>query len=368
MTSERPLHVVAHNASSVLGGGEIGTALLLAGLRRRGHRVLMLCRNRRVAAGVAGYGVPTAVLPVRGDAMLADALRLAARLRRERPDALVLTTFRRIFLAALGAQLGGAPFVVQRIVLEGDTPARGLRYRLALRRWIDAVVLNADAMRAPVLAGDARLAPERVLTIPDGVAVPVRRAPEGAVRRELGIDPGARVVGSIGRLASQKRYDRLVRAVATQGARTHLLLAGEGPELESLRGLAAELGIEDRVHLVGFRDDVGDVLAAMDVFAISSDREGMANAMLEAMRAGVPVVSTSVSGADEALGGGAGVVVERAAPALADAIGVLLADPALRERVGQAGSARAGARFGDGRFIDDWERLLVEGRRRRAPR
>ncbi len=184
------------------------------------------------------------------------------------------------------------------------------------------------------------------------------------MRRELGIPDGAPVVGSVSRLARQKRFDRLLRAVAALGPEVHLLLAGEGEEEGAIRALAAELGLQGRVHLPGFRTDVGDLLAAMDLFVVSSDREGMANAMLEAMMAGVPVVSTDVSGAREALGGGAGVVVARDAGPLAGAVASLLADPAERRRLAEAGCRRAESRFGAERFLDEWEALLAEGTRR----
>src|SRR5688500_1625280 len=200
------MFILAHNASGILGGGEIGTALLLAGLQRRGHRVLMLLRDGEMAARVAEYGIPTGVQRVGGDAMLPDALRLAARIRRERPDAVILTTFKKVFLSGLGARLAGAPFVVQRIVLQGDTPARGARYRVALRRFVDAVVLNADAMRPAFLAGDPQLDPAKVITLLDGVRAPVRSAEPGAVRRELGIPEDAFVIGCVARLARQKRF------------------------------------------------------------------------------------------------------------------------------------------------------------------
>jgi glycosyltransferase involved in cell wall biosynthesis len=359
-----PLRIVAHNAASILGGGEIGTAKLLAGLQARGHDVLMLCRDPRIAERVGAYGIPAGVQALRGDGMLGDALALAVRLRRERADVALLTTFRRVLLAGLGARLARTPFVVQRVVLEGDTPARGVRYRLALRRWVHAVVLNAAAMRPAFLAGDPRLDPGRVRTIPDGVRAPTRTRERGALRRELGIPAGAVVVGSVARLARQKRFDRLLHAVAPLGPGVHVLLAGEGEEAGAIRALAAELGLSGRVHLPGFRDDVGDVLDAMDVFAISSDREGMANAMLEAMMAGVPVVSTDVSGAREVLEGGAGVVVERAVGPLAAALRALVHETDRRARLAAAGCARAEARFGELRFLDAWEALLHEGARR----
>lgn len=360
------MFILAHNSSNAFGGGEIGTVLLLAGLQRRGHRVLMLFRDAENAARAAGYGIPTGVQRIGGDAMLPDAARLAARLRRERPDAVILTTFKKVFLSGLGARMAGAPFVVQRIVLQGDTPDRGARYRFALRRWIDRVVLNADAMRAPFLAGDPALDPAKVVTILDGVRAPVRTREPGALRRELGIPPDAPVVGSVARLAGQKRFDRLLRALAMLPYPVHCILAGDGPSLEIIRSVAAELGMADRVHLTGFRSDVGDVLDAFDVFAVSSDREGLANAMLEAMAFGLPVVSTDVSGAREALEGepSPGIVTGFDEAELAEAIGGVLRDPEARRRMGEAARERAERRFGEERFLDEWERLLTDGVRR----
>lgn len=363
------MFVLAHNSSNVFGGGEIGTVLLLAGLQRRGHRVRMLFRDEENAARAAAYGIPTGVQRIGGDAMLPDAVRMAARLRAERPDAVILTTFKKVFLSGLGARLARAPFVVQRIVLQGDTPARGARYRLALRRFVDAISLNADAMRPPFLAGDPGLDPAKVVTILDGVRAPARTREPGAVRRELGIPADAFVVGSVARLAGQKRFDRLLRALALLPEPVHCILAGDGPVTEPMRALAAELGMADRVHLPGFRRDVGDVLDALDLFAVSSDREGLANAMLEAMAFGLPVVSTDVSGAREALDAApgepaAGIVTGFSEAELAEAIGGLLRDPDGRRRMGDAARERAERRFGEERFLDEWERLLEDGVRR----
>ncbi|HEU0012386.1 MAG TPA: glycosyltransferase family 4 protein [Longimicrobium sp.] len=362
------MFILAHNNARIFGGGELGTVRLLEGLQARGHRVLMLFRDEKNAARAAEYGIPTGVHRIGGDAMLPHAVRFSRRLRRERPDAVILTTFRRVFLAGMGAWRSGVPFVVQRIVLQGNVPT-ALRHRIALRRWVDAVVLNAGAMRPGFLAADPGLDPAKVIAILDGVRAPVATREPGAVRRELGIPDGARVVGSVARLAWQKRFDRLLRALAVLPPDVHCVIAGEGGQGEKLRALAAELGMADRLHLVGFRADVGDVLGAMDAFAVSSDSEGMANAMLEAMMAGVPVVSTDVSGAREALEPEPGeplpgIVTGFDETELADALRRVLYEPGQREAMGRAARERAERRFGWDRFVDEWEALLVEGVRR----
>jgi glycosyltransferase involved in cell wall biosynthesis len=356
------MYVVGHNGSDVFGGGELGTVLLLAGLQARGHRVLMLCRDAGIAARVASYGVPAGVQMVGGDLMLPDALRLAARLRRERPDAVILTTFKKVLLAGLAARLARVPRVVQRIVLESDTPARGARYRWALARLVDVVALNAESMRLPFLRAAPEMDPAAVVTVPDGVRAPHAAAAPGAVREALGIPAGAPLIGSVARLARQKRLDRLVRVTAALPG-VHCLIAGEGPEHAALETLGRELGVADRLHLAGFRRDVGDVLRALDVLVVSSDREGMANAMLEAMACGVPVVSTPVSGAHEALDAGPdgvapGIVAGFGVDEIAAAVGGLLRDAARRGRMGERGRARVDERFSFQAMVARWEALL----------
>ncbi len=357
------MYVVAHNGSAVFGGGELGTVRLLDGLARRGHRTLMLFRDADMAARAATYGIPTSVQRIGGSVMVPDAFAFAARLRRERPDALLLTSFKKVFLAGLGARMARTPRVVQRIVLQSDTPARRATYRQAFRHYVDAIALNADSIRAPFLAGDPRLDAAKVVTIHDGVDAPPRAAPDGAVRNELAIPAGARVIGAIARLATQKRFDRLLRVLSSLPADVYCILAGEGEERETLEGLARSLGVAARVRFTGFRRDVGDVLAAMDVFVVSSDREGMANAMLEALAAGVPVVSTPVSGAMEALepfadGSAPGTVTGFEDESVLAAVHVLLDDAERRQAMAAAATRRAAERFSFDAMVTRWEELL----------
>ena len=437
------MRVVAHNGARIWGGAEKATALLLAGLQGRGHGVLLLCNDAEIARRAAAMGVPAEILPIRGDAFVNDAMRLARRLRALRADAFIIGTYKKLFLAAMGARLARVPRVVARVGLETDRP-RSAKYRWAIPRWVHTVVVNASRIRPGFLAlpgFDER----RVVVIHNGVRTPERRSPTGAVRAALGIPASAFVVGAVGRLAEQKHLYRLLHAVAalpsgdaaasvestrstesasigstsstdsisirsTESAsistgsidstsstesistestamgsgsaesapsgsiEVHCVLAGEGEERGRLEALAAELGIAARTHFLGFRDDTGDVLGALDAFVICSNREGMSNAMLEALAAGVPVVSTPVSGADEALapfadGRRPGILVDGfdSAP-IAGALRGMMADPRMRAGMAEAARERAREEFGMERMLDRWEGVLGAVGSQEAPR
>src|SRR5688572_487799 len=237
-----PMRIVAHNGSSTLGGGETGSARLLHALQARGHSVLMLCSDAGMAAQVSAFAaIPTSVQHIGGAGMLPDAVRFALRLRKEGTDAVLLTTFKKVWLAGMGARMARVPRVVQRIVLEGDTPARGLHYRLAFRHFIDAVALNADEMRSAFLAADPGLDPSRIHTLYDGPHVPVRVRSAGAMRAELGIPRDALVIGAVARLVRQKRFDRLVEVLVHMPNKVHCVIAGDGDQRGALAAQARSL-------------------------------------------------------------------------------------------------------------------------------
>jgi glycosyltransferase involved in cell wall biosynthesis len=199
--------------------------------------------------------------------------------------------------------------------------------------------------------------------IHNGVTPPRRRAAPGELRRQLRIPASTRVIGTVARLASQKRIDRLLRAHALLLSDVHCVIAGDGPEKRALQQAAAALGTAERVHFLGHREDKGDVLDAIDVFAITSDQEGLSNAMLEAMSFGVPVVSTPVSGTAESLddnGAGEipGIVTSFDEKDIASALRSVLDDPARLKKMGAAASVRAKTEFSIESMLDRWEAVL----------
>jgi glycosyltransferase involved in cell wall biosynthesis len=165
------------------------------------------------------------------------------------------------------------------------------------------------------------------------------------VREELGIPRRVPIVGTVANLKEHKRLDRMLRAAAIV-RRSHpdvqFVLVGSGPLEEKLRHLASRLGLDGTVLFLGFRDDAQRVAASFDVFALSSEYEGLSIALIEALALGRPAVVPNVGGLGEVVRNEQeGLVVAADERALATAILRLLDDPAMRERMGQKGRLRA---------------------------
>ncbi len=213
----------------------------------------------------------------------------------------------------------------------------------------DALVACSVSVRDHLCAQLA-LAQERISVIPNGVDAERFRGGDGArLRAELGVPATAAVVGTVGRISTQKAQDDFLRAAALirdQRPDTVFLIVGgsDDPELSRrLHALTADLGLADQVRFTGYRSDLADVYAALDVFVLSSHWEGFGLVLVEAMAAGRPVVTTDVGPVAEVVGreGAAVLVPPAASDRLAAAILALLQDPERAAQVGRLGEVRA---------------------------
>ncbi|MBR0650658.1 glycosyltransferase [Roseomonas terrae] len=172
--------------------------------------------------------------------------------------------------------------------------------------------------------------------------------------------PGRTRLLAMGRLHRNKGFDIALRALAALPA-AHLSIAGEGPERAALESLAAELGVMDRVTFLGWRSDIGALLAGCDIFVCSSRHEPLGNIVLEAWSASRPVVAAAAQGPTELITDddtGLLVPVEDA-DALACAIGALIADPQRAARLAQAGRAAYEGDFTEAAVVARWRDFLA---------
>ena len=348
-------------------GNEVQICLAVRGLIGRGHCVHASCvAGSPLEAELARLGAHTTGIRPRGDLDPVSLLRFARWLRRVRPDALVLTSWKRVTTATAAARLARVPWIVQRV---GSTHAvsPGLR-RTALRRGIDVLWVNARDLGEHMIRSVPGLAPDRVIVVPNGVLV--RDVVPAALRSELGLSADARLVLGVGGLEPRKGFDLLLEAVALLPPDVHVAIAGEGRERGAREGMASRSGLVGRVHLLGQRNDVPALMRAADAFALASRVEGMPVVVLEAMAAGVPVVATAVSGTREQLAArgdrpAAGWVVPIGdASALAAALRAALDPGGDGARRGEEAGRRVREEFTPERLTDAVEALLSGGRER----
>jgi glycosyltransferase involved in cell wall biosynthesis len=249
----------------------------------------------------------------------------------------------------------GIPTIVRHA---NDQPLpRGPRGRLLYGGTVTHVT-NAQATRRTILASAPWLAPERVEVIYNGID-PAPFETAGPVALEL--PPGAVRIGYVGSFEPRKGLRVLAqawRSIAGSLPDAHLLLAGKGTDEAALREM---LDGVPRVHWLGYRRDVPNVMHALNVLVLPSFVEGAPNVVQEAMAAGIAVVATAVSGTPELVRDGehGRLVPAGDAPALASAIAQLAGDPALRARLAAAGHARVRAEFTLERMLDRYEALLT---------
>lgn len=369
------MKIAIHVDGRSIRGNEKQVIRIAVGLRRRGHEVVVSCRGGGpVERELARLGVRTTGIRPGGDVDLWRALRFARWLRRERVDAVLLTSWRRTWIAAWAARLAGVPRVVFRLGLTQSSGGRlgsALRWH-ALRSWYDALIANcqgvADFLAGTVPGLDAR----RIHVVLNGTElVPAEPA---RLREELGLGADVVLIGAVGTLEPRKGFDVLIEALALlgdEGAHGILVGAGTDAERQALDRLAAARAVGGRVHLLGHRSDVSSILAALDVFALASRAEGMAVVMLEAMAAGLPVVATDVAGTRDALEardgrGPAGWIVPPGDPAaLAAALTEVVADLGSGAAEARARGAEASWRttnwFSVDRMVDGYASVLLAG-------
>lgn len=363
------------------GGGAIRAAIAIGHLGFGGaERQLTELALRARASGVAPHvfclggteepfgsvlrsaGVPLTVVARRGAFDAARVLRLAALLRRGRFDVVHSFLIDTNPYALLAARLAGIrPFVASN---RNSGFTRG-----ALRRSIDrwsfrsasAVLVNALAVR-DFTAANFDVPPERFAVVYNGVDLARFRPREGA-------RGGALQIGTVGALEAKKNPQMFVdvaRIVRARFPEVRSLHVGEGPFRPAL-----ENGDARSIQFLGGSTATESFLSTLDVFVLTSDREGCPNVLLEAMATGLPVVTTNAGGAAEVVRDGeTGYVTPRGdREAMANKVCALLAAPALRARLGATARREAERHFSVERMVRETVglyRMLVERRGRPA--
>jgi glycosyltransferase involved in cell wall biosynthesis len=295
-------------------------------------------------------------------ATLATVVRLAAWMRMQGVKLVHAQDFYTNLIAVPAARLAGAKVIVSRLDL---AHWHGPRRRQALSwvtRLADRVQVNAFAIRRQLIEEEG-ISPDKIEVVLNGIDLDrFDRRHKQPLAAQLPIPDGARLVTVVANLHPVKGQHDVVEALAGIAGRfpdLHLVCVGEGERRQPIEERARELGVADRVHLVGHRTDIPAILARTGILISSSYAEGLSNSVIEGMAAKLPVIATAVGGSPELVADGErGLLVPPRAPArIADALTRLLEDAALRERLGAAARRYVEANLEIGTMARHFDRL-----------
>ena len=368
------IHVTVLVSSLTIGGAEQLLLELLKNIHTDRFRVNVCFLRDPGLMGVEilrlNFPVETGILRRRLD--FSGVLKLAKVLKAEKTDLLFLVNHRNtIFYGVPAAKLAGVRAIVN---WENETFKRYSHHGLTMlgRRifhlGIDKVVAAAEGHKE-YIASVEKVPRGKIEVIYNGVD-PLRfqsALTPGEAKERLGIPGSSPVVSIIAVLRPDKAHDvflKAARRVLTTVPETHFLIVGDGPERDRLVRLAKELAIDRNVHFLGFRRELGDILAAVDVDTLSSkpEQETLSVAAIEAMSAGVPIVCTDVGFMKEVvIPGKTGSLVKVGDPeGLAAALIDLLADPVKRGAMGETARRLVLDGLSSDRMTTAFERLFLE--------
>lgn len=305
---DRPLRIAQVITTLTTGGAERQLQSLVSH-STQAHRTIALYEGGTVADGMRAEGAVVEVLGMAGLRKLVAIPRLAARLRRMRPDAVHVHLLSGQLWGIPAARLAGVRTIIstEHSLMDDSIENRPLTPTLRrIYRTLESMVTRTVAVSATTRTRLIRwgVPAERITVVDNGIdfaALTFSGTARASRRAEFGISDSTELIGAVGRLEPVKRFPALLEAVAPtlRRGRRELLIVGAGPLQAGLQARADELAVADCLHLTGARPDVAALLSAMDVLVSPSRDETFGMAVLEGLGAGLPVVYAQCPALDE---------------------------------------------------------------------
>jgi len=332
-----PLRIVHSEAATGFGGQEQYIFRMMLAMRERGHHLEAICQpHAMLTQRLRDEGFTVHTLLMDGPAnFFKGVLALRKVLRAGHFDVLNCHSRRDAILAGCAGRLAGTPLIVRTRHLAKKVGSL-LSYTVIPKR----VTTASDFVRRHLI--EKGVPPDHVATVYPVVELADWAEPS-TLRAELNLDDDDIVVGCVAVMRATKGHRSLVDAMAPllrERRDLHLVFVGGGsPIFEQLQAYVSGLGLADRIHLLGTRSDVPNLLAGFDLFALATEQEASGTVFVEAANAGLASVGTAVDGVPEMVEDGVtGLLVPlHDQLALTSALRKLIDDPALRTRMGLAG-------------------------------
>ncbi|MDP3538061.1 MAG: glycosyltransferase family 4 protein [Azonexus sp.] len=355
---------ILHTESSTgWGGQENRTLNELIGMRERGHDMAVLSRpGARILERAQEAGFETFTVDMRGSLDLPALFRLRSAMKRFRADIVNTHSGRDTQLAGMAARsiFGKRPRIVRTRHLALPITSK-FSYSVlpdhvvTVSKYVENYLVEAGVPRA------------RITTVSTGVdfARYDRSTVAGNLREELGLAADTLLVGTVAILRAKKGHADIldgVPAVLRRFPDVHFVFAGDGAQTANLTVRIAADGLGGRVHLLGLRRDVTNVLASLDVFVLPTHQEALGTAFIEAGAMGLPAVATAVDGVPEVVQDGrTGLLVPvKNGAAIAEALCRLLADPVYRQGMGANAAEFVRRKFSREAMAQGMERLYLQ--------
>ncbi len=333
----KPLRIVHSEAATSFGGQERHIYNEMLAMRERGHHMEAITQpDAQLTEYLVQEGFTVHTLPMDGPVNYWRGIWHVRRvLRQGRFDVLNTHSRRDTMLVGLAGRIARVPLVVRTRHL-----ARRPNSLVSYTGIPHRVTTTSEAVRQQLL--ERHVPGSHVAAVYSPVDVPEARR-KGVLRHELGLSENDLIVGCVAVLRRAKGHAELIDAMLPllrARSSLHLVIIGSGsPVFEQLQALITEFQLGEQIHLLGRRNDVHDLLADFDIFALATREEALGKVFIEAAAAGVPVVATNVGGVSETMQSGkTGFLVPLDdVAALTSALEQLINDPSLRRRMGDAG-------------------------------
>jgi len=342
-------------------GGQSQALLTLRGLKAGGHAVeLLAARNSPLAGRSAAAGIAVTQVS-RISLRISAAAKIRALVNSGRFDLLHLNEPHALTAAWLAGVHKRVPMVLSRRI---GFPLRTNFVSQARYRAVTRFLPNSQAVAESLLRSG--ITQNRISVVNEGVEIAPLTTPQQRTkaRHHWGMDDEHFLFGCVSVLVQEKGQRHVIEALSqlrTKRPQARLLLAGDGPCRADLVALAKKLGQQEAVLMPGFVQDVASVYAALDAFVFPSEFEGLGTALQAAMALAIPAISTARGALGEVVSTNkTALVVEPDGAEFAAAMQLLMEDPGLRRRLGQAGRQEVELRFSASRMVENTIKVYVE--------
>lgn len=354
------MNIVLLNTFPVWGGDEKWTINLGKGLKDRGH-VVVISSEPGSATEQKAMEAGLRIFPFHiGPDIAFWKIRPFQKFLKDNEINVVLCVQNRdVKIGGLAARLAGVPAIFSRQGL--DIIKRKLDHKFVFTRFIDGIITNTNSIKE-LYDGYGWFPKDFVKVVYDGVSVP-EKVEEIDLHTKFDLIPNSKVIIGTGRLVEQKRFDLLIetaRIAKDQKQPWSFLVAGEGELRPKLESKAADLGVGNMVKFIGFHEDAFSLMNSSDLFVLTSDSEGMSNALREAMAIGLPCIATDVFGVEELFESErCGIKIPKGNPqAIFEATKRILSEPTLRKEITENAKEHIQNSFSMDQMIDKIESLF----------